>query len=499
MKPFLASARADPSWAAFLAFAFLSCVSMPLARVALVASLALGLASPTRRRSFRLTAPTVGWLVYLAVATAVSAAAWALIEDPLLAPGRGFSKLPKLLWYAAIPLAVMQVDTRPRLVATLRALVAGCAVTAAWVLVANPLLAQFQMVFPTDAQAAAGTASPAGAFLHESLRWIGTRLHWDAIDAVNRWIYTNGRAATWSQALVKLGTMQDAQRFMVAVPAALCLLVESLHAPDRRARARDFLLLLLLAAGLVLTCKRGPLLACGAVCFAFLLSRLRWWKAALLVALLAGACAALPQARARFAQLPDEFLLRKGGRSLMWTRIVPELHREHPWGIGFRSLTWNKMFDIDMHTELNQNHVHSVPLQSFVDFGWAGLAAWALWMGLAARTGLRFARRSPPPPPRPPPPPAPPPPPPPPAPPCPRPPASPRPPRCSPRSPSTASSNTTSRTPRSSCSTPSRWASPDPPCSAPPPTPPPSARPPPSPRGSRPPRPPSPPSQRPRA
>ena len=394
MKPFLASARADPSWAAFLAFAFLSCVSMPLARVALVASLALGLASPTRRRSFRLTAPTVGWLVYLAVAIAVSAAAWALIEDPLLAPGRGFSKLPKLLWYAAIPLAVMQVDTRPRLVATLRALVAGCAVTAAWVLVANPLLAQFQMVFPTDAQAAAGTASPAGAFLHESLRWIGTRLHWDAIDAVNRWIYTNGRAATWSQALVKLGTMQDAQRFMVAVPAALCLLVESLHAPDRRARARDFLLLLLLAAGLVLTCKRGPLLACGAVCFAFLLSRLRWWKAALLVALLAGACAALPQARARFAQLPDEFLLRKGGRSLMWTRIVPELHREHPWGIGFRSLTWNKMFDIDMHTELNQNHVHSVPLQSFVDFGWAGLAAWALWMGLAARTGRRFARRS---------------------------------------------------------------------------------------------------------
>ena len=38
MKPFLASARADPSWAAFLAFAFLSCVSMPLARVALEAS-----------------------------------------------------------------------------------------------------------------------------------------------------------------------------------------------------------------------------------------------------------------------------------------------------------------------------------------------------------------------------------------------------------------------------------------------------------------------------
>ena len=44
--------------------------------------------------------------------------------------------------------------------------------------------------------------------------------------------------------------------------------------------------------------------------------------------------------------------------------------------------------------ELNLNHVHSSPLQSFVDFGWAGLAVWALWMGLGFRAPGRIARRA---------------------------------------------------------------------------------------------------------
>lgn len=397
-----AALRSDPSWAFFLSFAFLSCVSMPLGRVSLALSLWFSLASPERRRAFRFTAPAFGWLVYLALALAVSGAAWACIDDPMLEPARGFRKIAKLVWYAAIPLGVAQVDSRSRLVAALRAFVAGAVVCAALVMIRNPILAQFQMTFPTDAQAAAGVASgavtPLGAWLYSTVSSLGR------LDAVNKWIYTCGRAQTWSQAFVKLGTMQDAQRLMVAMPAALGLLMEEVRSSRRfrtarrpgsaALRWRTALSLVLVAAGLVATCKRGPLLAGAVVTFGLLLSRIRWWKAVLVVSLLAAAVAALPQARARFAQLPDELELRKGGRALMWTRVVPALHREHPWGIGFRALTWEKMFSIDKHVELNQNHVHCTPLQSFVDFGWPGVFAWLLWMELAFASTGRLARLS---------------------------------------------------------------------------------------------------------
>ena len=82
--------KADPSWSFFLAFAFLAAVSLPLARIAMVLSLVFTLASP-RRRSLRITSPTLGWLVYLALAAGVTAAMWALNPEPdLLEPARGF-------------------------------------------------------------------------------------------------------------------------------------------------------------------------------------------------------------------------------------------------------------------------------------------------------------------------------------------------------------------------------------------------------------------------
>ncbi|MBR1835871.1 MAG: hypothetical protein IJ783_01155, partial [Kiritimatiellae bacterium] len=99
---------ADPSWAAFLAFAFSAGFSMPLARAALVACAAFSLFSAPRRRelcaAFR-SPPAAGWLAYLALALAVSACAAAFLQDPLLQPVRGLCKTPKLFWYAAIPLA----------------------------------------------------------------------------------------------------------------------------------------------------------------------------------------------------------------------------------------------------------------------------------------------------------------------------------------------------------------------------------------------------------
>ncbi|MBQ3811696.1 MAG: hypothetical protein II839_12875 [Kiritimatiellae bacterium] len=479
---FAQTVRSDPSWASFLAFAFCAGVSMPAARAALAACLLLTLFDRARRRMMRFTAPTAGWLLYFALALAVSAALAATNWDPLVQPGRGLQKLDKLLWFFAVPLAVVQVDSRLRLLAVLRAFVLGAAVTALCVVVLHPAMAWFQISFPTSYQMVARDLDPASspvtgfqAFLYRSVESLGL------LDAVVRWIELPWRAQTYAQAVVKLGSMQDAQRLMVALPAASCLAAESFR--SRSKRSSSLFLLALVAAGLLLAFKRGPVLAGFAVCFLLLLSRLRWWKALLVLLAFAAAAVAMPHVRGRFAELPEEFRLAKGGRALMWCRIVPELHREHPWGVGFRSLTSAKMReaerraavegeiaeaeeavarfradrpprgsrearrfeaekqrlwrllhwrDLDAKTqalartrpepgtpeaddlrrarkdlarweaagltrvrlEMDRNHVHSTPLQAFVDFGWAGVAAWALWMFLALRATAALARRS---------------------------------------------------------------------------------------------------------
>lgn len=482
MKAFVRTARADASWAAFLAFAFCAGFSMPAARVAMAVCLVFTMLDAARRRMIRFTAPTAGWLVYLALAFAVSAAAAALDWDPLLRPGRGVAKLTKLLWFAAIPLAVVQVDSRARLLSALRALVLGAAVTAFCVVAFHPAMAWLQVSFPTSWQMLAWKADPASS----SLTGLQTGLYravesLGLLDAVVRWIELPWHPRTYGEAVVKIGSMADAQRLMVALPAAICLAAESLRERPRARRFAPFALLLLVAVGLLLVFKRGPVLAGVGVSFLLLLSRLRWWKGALVLAALAAAAAAMPHVRERFAELPSELSLERGGRALMWTRIVPELHREHPWGIGFRALTSEKMvqceirarigddraaveaaieaarsappaerrpndviayshrlwriqrwewFDAlatelarlrpapdspeaaelaeareylarlervgvtDRHLELDRNHVHSTPLQAFVDFGWAGLLAWALWMGLALRATGALALRS---------------------------------------------------------------------------------------------------------
>lgn len=79
----------------------------------------------------------------------------------------------------------------------------------------------------------------------------------------------------------------------------------------------------------------------------------------------------------------------------MWTEIVPVLHEEYPYGIGFRALTDKKMESIDGRVEPNRTHVHSTPLQAFVDFSYLGVVAWLFWMVvslLAARLTVKISK-----------------------------------------------------------------------------------------------------------
>ena len=375
----------DRSWAFFLAFAFFSMVSLPLARAALVLSLVFSLADRDVRSRFRLTPPGFGWLAYFVLAVVVSGAMaiansdWGVAHglmpaiDPYIEPARGFRKLPKLLWYLAIPVTALQLRDTGRFRTAFRAWIAGGALLALFVILVHPPLAWLQV------------------HCHVGPVWFDK---WLSSPIWKPW---GGRPPSFQLAFSALGTMHDAQRLMVALIASVCAIVASKGADARK----SWIVATVIALGLVMTCKRGPLLMGILVSAAVLASRVRWWKILVLGALIVLAAFIQPQSRARLLDLPNEFttdshlMVKRGGRMLMWTRIVPALHAEYPRGIGFRSLTAIKMHNVEWHVERNRTHVHCVPLQALVDFGWAGPIVWLFWMVLAFRAAARLKRAGP--------------------------------------------------------------------------------------------------------
>ncbi len=375
----------DSSWAFFLAFVFCGMVSLPLARASLVLSLVFSIVDKNARSRFRLTPPGFGWLAYFVLAVVVSGAMamanseWGVAHglmpavDPYIEPARGFCKLSKLLWYLAIPVAAMQVRDAGRFRSAFRAWIAGGAALALFVILVHPPLALLQV------------------HCHAGPAWFGK---WLSSPVWKPW---GGRPPSFQLAFSALGTMHDAQRLMVALIASVCAIV----AAEGRDSRKAWISAAIIAVGLVMTCKRGPLLVGILVSGIVLASRVRWWKILALAAIVVLAAFIQPQSRTRLLDLPNEFstnkhlLVKRGGRMLMWTHIVPALHAEYPRGMGFRSLTAIKMHNVDWHVERNRTHVHSVPLQAFVDFGWAGPIVWLFWMLLAFRAAAKLKRAGP--------------------------------------------------------------------------------------------------------
>ena len=399
-------------------------VSLPVARAAMLLSLVFALVSPSVRRRFRLTPPGFGWLAYFVLAVVVSGAMavanteWGVAHglmpavDIYIEPARGFRKLTKLLWFLAIPLVAAQVRDAGRFRAALRALIAGGAVLALVILVFHPPIAWLQVHF------------------HGGPAWFD---RWLSDPAWARW---GGRPPGFQLAFSALGTMHDAQRLMVALIAVSCAIVSGERGNREQGTGNReqgmqngergtgngeprtencelgtencelgtwkmgwlWSFAALMAFGLVLTCKRGPLIVGLLTASAVLAVRVKWWRILALALIVAVVAFAVPQSRARLLELRNEIslsdheIVKRGGRLMMWTHIVPTLHREYPRGLGFRSLTAIKMHNAEWHVEKNRTHVHSVPLQAFVDFGWAGPAVWLLWMALAFRCAARVKR-----------------------------------------------------------------------------------------------------------
>ncbi|MBQ7667427.1 MAG: O-antigen ligase family protein, partial [Kiritimatiellae bacterium] len=424
--------RESPAYSCVAAAAFFAGCSLPLARLALVAALVCTVSSRSGRRalvSAARTRPFAGWAVFICVAFAISLAAALTNADPLLVPRRGLGKFDKLLWFGTMAVVASQIRSAERAGKILRAFVLGAAVSAACVLAVNPLGALLESRMPDDytlyrSQSDPGAMSPVEARIAraaESAGLLDPALYDDlrrrphrpilspkakaAVQAqpLLRWAYRGGwKAGAFGPALAKRGTMAASQRLMLGILAALALALAAFKEGEKARAARWVAATAFLAAALLLTCKRGPLVVLAASLVALLAHcgvSLR--RSFAVLAVLAVAALAVPQVRARFSQLPSELSLERGGRARMWCVMAPQLRRERPFGIGFRALTYEKMVDMDckltggkVWVEVGRNHVHCTPLQVLVDLGWIGLAAWAAWMALALRFAASVAKRA---------------------------------------------------------------------------------------------------------
>lgn len=354
-------------------------LSLPLARLFLAVSLFFALRAGKR---LRMTPPAWGWVAYLVLAVTVTAAVaaantpWGVAHgltdevDIYIDPVKGLRKTVKLLWYISIPLSATLVDSHSRLRTVLRAILLGGTILALWMIAVNPVIAFLQLNW-----------HPSCAFIDRFL-------------SDDLWVRSGYRPPSFHLALSTLGTMHDAQRLMVALVCGACV-AASAHRERAMTRWHVFSLVAISLA-LVVSCKRGPILIGAAVAFAVLVAEFSPRRILPYALILACAVLAMPVTRARFAEIPNEFKVKNHGRALMWTRIVPNLHREYPRGLGFRTLTEIKMHNADWHVEKGRNHVHSTPLQAFVDFSWAGVAVWLFWMVSAFVCAAHMAGTSPP-------------------------------------------------------------------------------------------------------
>ena len=179
--------------------------------------------------------------------------------------------------------------------------------------------------------------------------------------------------------LFDMGNMRDPQMYMVSL---------SLLAGWWLYRRRDavtrwwWAAAVLNTAAFLLHFKRGAWLAFLASSAVMAVAARR--RRMLLVLLLAAAGAlAVPQVRARLQLLQEEFRVQTGGRFALWTQIAPRMWEEHPLGLGWKAARHEDFTRYEVRLQPKLNHLHNNLMQVRLELGWAGLAVWIFWMGLA--------------------------------------------------------------------------------------------------------------------
>ncbi len=255
-----------------------------------------------------------------------------------------FSRITKLLWFVALPAAAWLLRDERDLRALLWAFALGCAVLALRTLIMVPL----------------------GA--------------WKLLRAAPDY------AQNFPHALTLQGSMPDGQMLMLGLVATLGLLL--IRRAERRPAGLVLALLLLQIAGFIMNLKRGSWIVALLLLVIFVLLKLSW-KHTLVIALVVIGALCLPPVRARLTTLERDFNPAVGGRATMWLHVAPALIKAHPWGLGYRQLTNEKMRAVAPNVERDRDHLHNNALTVLVETGWAGLAAYLFWMGWALVDAVR--------------------------------------------------------------------------------------------------------------
>jgi hypothetical protein len=298
--------------------------------------------------------PFVAWCWFVFFVVAVLASAFGV------SPARSFGKIDKLLWFLTIPLTATLVQDWQRLRSLLWACAAGCGILSLEILIVRPIAA-----------------------------WGAMR---EAVAA--------GEVGDYVWELTDLGSMTDGQTLMVGIVAMIGLLAgrSALQKASKKTSLWSYALFVVLILAFIVNLKRGSWICTLGVVGLFIASRLKLRHLAVLAVVAVG-IVLLPPVWGRFSTLRQEFDTSRGGRIVMWTRIAPPLVKAHPFGIGYRALTEEIMFDVaaeeGIHVEGGRNHLHSNPVQVLVALGWLGLAVYLVWMAGGIVSATRLIRALP--------------------------------------------------------------------------------------------------------
>ena len=196
-----------------------------------------------------------------------------------------------------------------------------------------------------------------------------------------------GEFPSLTGAIIHEGSMTDGQILACTILVTLAVIVVRKAAKSPLIWA--VLALVVQLSAMVLNFKRGSWITVLAMVAIFIAIKVNWKSLLILVAAVVVALM-LPPVQTRLASLKSEFNPDGGGRATMWVVIAPELIKEYPGGIGYKSLTPEIMHDIFWRVEKDRDHLHSNLLQVLVATGWAGLVLYLAWMARAFWDGCRF-------------------------------------------------------------------------------------------------------------
>ncbi|MFT5474140.1 MAG: hypothetical protein ACI9OU_000525 [Candidatus Promineifilaceae bacterium] len=329
------------AYGAFIVCAFGAGVSLPLGRAGLAFCLVVVLVG-LARHVYAWRATATFWLALAFMLLTV------LVTCNGYNPALGVPKLDKLVWFFGLFVGPFVLTRAGRPLRILQAYVVGCSITAVRTLIERPLAAR------------------------EAL--------------------ASGRTDDLAWALADGGSMTDAQRLMLGMLAAIGILFITSRIKGK-ARWYWGLALLVQSLGLVMTFKRGAWI-CAVFAASLLLGALTRWRYVVIPAIIAAALLFLPFVQQRLGDLKSEFNVDGGGRLTMWCKVTPGIIKDHPFGIGYRSLTNDLMREYAPNVEPNRDHLHSNFAQILVASGWLGLVLYMLWMLCALRDGMLNAVRS---------------------------------------------------------------------------------------------------------